>query len=321
MYRALKVTKLRIVYSRCKYLKRVGYLSDDQSSERIAFRALKGLEINHKISLETLDRFNPRSTASNRLKAFFEVCDLVVFDIAKGNPNIYYEIGIAVGLNKNHLIIADSAELITYDISAQSHIITNRLNIELIEFELFSALNSVNSTKLLQNPAHLFHDSNRSNFEKSFRRVYEYSGTRRHIQTETWFKDLISEINGFQVIENESPNKRTQFDLLLWNSTDDPDLKPLGNPIPVEITSIKSISKSNWLNRAKHIRNQGLKSLLIISSAANNRNNAAFSNTIKSQEDILMVFLDREDLIEVRSPEELYFAIKTELLKIAYGNS
>jgi hypothetical protein len=69
---------------------------------------------------------------------------------------------------------------------------------------------------------------------------------------------------------------------------------------------------------AEKLKKQGLRSLILATTAKNRRNSITFANQLKSEYGILIVALDRDDLIDITNSKDLYFAIKKQLLNIEY---
>jgi len=305
-------------------VKRVGFITDEIGIEEPITRILNEFDGREEFHVETINRLNPELPTLNKIHSILEMCDVIVFYISKGSPNIYYEIGLAQGSKKKVIIIAESDIQIPFDLSFQRCIITEGHNFESVAYEIFRAIK--NSSKL----NFKFHTSNIESkyiFDSYFnnyspklkyRDLYAFNGPKRYKLFEQWFFELARNVNQWKVIEAENGHARDSFDFMLWNSADDPELQSLGNPIPVELKALNSMNLSQWHYLAEKIKKQGLRSLLLLTTAKNKRNAATFASKLKKEYGILFVALDRDDLIEIESPKDLYLAIKQQMLNIIY---
>lgn len=305
-------------------MKRVGFITDDIDIEEPISRILHEFDDQDEIRVETINRLNPELPTINKIQSLLELCDVIVFYISKGNPNIYYEIGLAQGAKKNVIIIAQSRSQIPFDLSYQKCIITEGRNFEHVAYEIFRAIDRGAKSNYPLHPSNIeskyIFDSYFNNYapQLSYRDLYAFNGPKRHRLFEQWFFELAKNVNQWQVIEAEKDRSRNSFDFMLWNSADDPELQSLGNPIPVELKALNSMNSSQWHHLAEKIKKQGLRSLLLLTTAKNRRNAATFANKLKEEYGILIVALDRDDLIEIETPKDLYIAIKQQLLNIMY---
>jgi len=305
-------------------VKRVGFITDDIDIEEPISRILREFDGQDEIRVETINRLNPELPTLSKVQSLLEMCDVIVFYISKGSPNIYYEIGLAQGARKNVIIIAESHRLIPFDLSYQKCIITEGLNFEHIAYELFSAIekgskSNINIYSSDIESKNLF-DSYFNSYapQLKYRDLYAFNGPKRRRLFEQWFSDLANNVNQWQIIEAEKGHARDSFDFMLWNSAVDPELQLLGNPIPVELKALNAMNSSQWHQLAEKIKKQGLRSLLLLTTAKNRRNASTFANKLKDEYGILIVALDRDDLIEIETPKDLYLAIKQQLLNIMY---
>jgi hypothetical protein len=305
-------------------VKRVGFITDDIDIAEPISRILREFDGQEEIRVETINRLNPELPTLSKIQSLLEMCDVIVFYISKGSPNIYYEIGLAQGAKKNVVIIAESHSQIPFDLSYQKCIITEGHNFEHVAYEIFRAIdNGAKSNRNIYSTdiesKHLF-DSYFDSYAPQliYRDLYAFNGPKRHRLFEQWFFELAKNVNQWQVIEAEKGHSRDAFDFMLWNSADDPELQSLGNPIPVELKALNAMNSSQWQRLAEKIKKQGLRSLLLLTTAKNRRNAASFANKLKQDYGILIVALDRDDLIEIETPKDLYLAIKQQLLNIMY---
>ena len=259
-------------------MKRVGFITDDIDIEEPISRILRKFDGQDEIRVETINRLNPELPTLSKVQSLLEMCDVIVFYISKGSPNIYYEIGLAQGARKNVIIIAESRRLIPFDLSYQKCIITEGLNFEHVAYELFSAIekgskSNINIYSSDIESKNLF-DSYFNSYapQLKYRDLYAFNGPKRHRLFEQWFSDLANNVNQWQIIEAEKGHTRDSFDFMLWNSADDPELQLLGNPIPVELKALNAMNSSQWHRLAEKIKKQGLRSLLLLTTGKNRRN-------------------------------------------------
>ena len=305
-------------------MKRVGFITDNIDIQEPISKILHDFDGHEDIRVETINRLNPELPTINKIQSILDMCDVIVFYISKGSPNIFYEIGLAQGAKKKVIIIADSHNKIPFDLSFQKCIITDGDSFEYVAYEIFRAIEYSSKSNSLTNT--LSYDSKfifESYFndyapEVKYRDLYAFSGSKRHKLFEQWFLGLAKNIKQWQIIESDKGSSREAFDFMVWNSGDDPELQSLGNPIPVELKALNSMSFSQWSRLAENIRKQGLRSLLLLTTGKNKRDSAVFASKLKKEHGVLIVALDRDDLIDIESSKDLYLAIKQQLLTIMY---
>jgi len=308
-------------------VKRIGFITDEIEINEPISRILETFNSRREIQVETINRLNPELPTINKIQSLIEMCDVIVFYISKGSPNIYYEIGLAHGNKKNVLLVSETHNLIPFDLSHQRCIIMNGKNFDDIGYELIKLIDE----KLDSSSRNSYLNINQTNLyeryfneyapELSYRDLYAFSGPKRHILFEQWFSGLAKNVTQWEVIEAEQNHSRDSFDFMLWNSANDPELNALGNPIPVELKALNTMNSSQLMRIAEKLKKQGLKSLILLTTAKNRRNSINFANKLKHDYGILIVALDRDDLIDIETPKDLYFSIKKQLLNIMYKGS
>lgn len=305
-------------------MKRIGFITDDIEIEEPISRILHKFERHEEFRVETINRLNPELPAISKIQSIIELCDVILFFISNGNPNIYYEIGLAQGSNKKVILISRSTSLIPLDLSHQRCIIMNGKNFDEVGYEIFKSIDknqTVNFNKWSSHyPSEHLYDTYFNEYapELAYRDLYAFSGFKRHRLFEQWFAGLAKNITQWEVIESDQSHIRDTFDFMLWNGADDPEFKILGNPIPVELKALNSLNNNQLLVLAERLKKQGLRSLILATTAKNRRNSINFANKLKDEYGILIVTLDRDDLIDIETPKDLYFAIKQQLLNIMY---
>lgn len=305
-------------------MKRIGFITDDIDIQEPISKILDKFNKQEKIHVETINRLNPELPTINKIQSLFDMCDVIVFYISRGNPNIYFEIGLAQGAKKEVIIISQSHSLIPFDLSHQKCIVADSGNFEHIAYEVFRALEQSSGTKnSYKSKTTTFNmlDSYFNNYspDVKYRDLYAFNGPKRHNLFERWFYGLAKNIIQWQVMESEKVKSRDSFDFMIWNSSDDPELQSLGNPIPVELKALNSMNTQQWNYLAEKIKRQGLRSLLLLTTAKNRKNSTTFARKLKNDYGIILISLDRDDLIDIDNPKDLYLSIKRQLLNIVYG--
>ncbi len=304
-------------------MKRIGFITDDIELKEPLSTVLGRFDDGHEFQVETINRLSPDIPAINKVLSLIRLCDTVVFFIGKGASNIYYEIGLAHASNKNVILMTSSHNLIPLDLSYQKYILVEDKNFEKAGYEIFTALQG----QTLHHDR-WFHDIQLVQFQTyfkdyspalKFRDLYAFSGSKRTKMFERWFVELAKNVNQWKVIESESKLDRDAFDLMLWNSADDPDFSILGNPIPVELKALNAMNSHQLDLLAQKLSKQGLRSLILATTGVNRTNPVRLAKRIRQQYGVLIVALDRDDLIDIDSSKDLYFALKRQLLNIAFG--
>ncbi|MGY2800125.1 hypothetical protein ACVWV0_004401 [Ewingella americana] len=307
-------------------MKRIGFITDDIDIQEPISKIFSEFDRQEEIYVETINRLNPELPTINKIQSLLEMCDVIVFYISRGTPNIYYEIGLAQGVKKEVIIISHSHSLIPFDLSHQKCIVTESGDFEHIAYEVFRAVEESSGMRTSHKPklgtsnmldTYFAHYSP----EIKYRDLYALNGPKRHKLFGKWFYELAKNITQWQVMESSNMRSQDSFDFMIWNSSDDPELQSLGNPIPVELKALNSMNSQQWNFLAEKIRRQGLRSLLLLTTATNRRNAVTFARKLKNEYGILLISLDRDDLIDIENPKDLYFSIKRQLLSIVYGGN
>ena len=307
-------------------MKRIGFISDDLDVEEPISRAISEFGDSQEFRVETLNRLNPSLPIIQKIRSLLEMCDVVVFYISQGSPNIYYEIGLAQGSRKKIVIIAKSQSLVPFDLAHEKCIVAKSNNFDGIQYELYEAIfssptNYRHANSPYRSDEHFYDEYFRDfSSEMDFRDLYAVNGPARSRAFERWFVSLAKNVTQWDVIEAESRSRSRSsgFDFLLWNKSDDPEFQVLGNPIPVEIKALNALNLSQIMSLAERLQKQGLKSLLLLTTAKNRSSSSAISHRLKKDFGATIVALDRDDLLDVHTPKDLYFAIKRQLLEVAY---
>ncbi|EPT6987638.1 hypothetical protein ACVR1Z_004099, partial [Cronobacter sakazakii] len=274
-------------------MKRIGFITDDIDIQEPISKILDKFNKQEKIHVETINRLNPELPTINKIQSLFDMCDVIVFYISRGNPNIYFEIGLAQGAKKEVIIISQSHSLIPFDLSHQKCIVADSGNFEHIAYEVFRAVEQSSGTKnSYKSKTTTFNmlDSYFNNYspDVKYRDLYAFNGPKRHNLFERWFYGLAKNIIQWQVMESEKVKSRDSFDFMIWNSSDDPELQSLGNPIPVELKALNSMNTQQWNYLAEKIKRQGLRSLLLLTTAKNRKNSTTFARKLKNDYGIIL---------------------------------
>lgn len=303
-------------------MKRIGFITDDIHFQEPITKVLHDFNSQEEFYVETINRLNPEFSALTKIISLIQMCDVLVFYIRRGTANIYYEIGLAQGGGASTVIVSSSHELIPFELSHQKIIINNSGDFEIISYELFCMLEQA-STSSYKSPLK-YSDANVVPLPKEYfsgfkyRDLYAFDGASRHKLFEDWFFELSTNVAQWDVMQSESLISGVFFDFLIWNSVGDAELNLLGNPIPVLLKSTNSMNFSEWSLLAGKIKKQGLRSLILLTTAKNRIDSYSFSNKIRKQHGIMLISLDRDDLIDIETPKDLYLSIKKELLNIVY---
>lgn len=250
--------------------------------------------------------------------------DLVVAYIMDYNPNLFYEIGLAHGLGKTVVIIADKSFKVPADLINQKIVILSNNPVDKNQntFRLEKLFRQILYEKEIsgfQKPTDEIKDLEVSNsgIKYEFKDVLHLQGITRHEMFEKWFSELVQGIPAWEVIQ--APPVDKGYDFVIWNGSHDNELNILGNPIPVELKAGKSISKDVIDRLVDNAIIQGIKGIILLTTASRNRSIDAYIKEIYEDKRFVVIFLELEDLINIKSPKEFKERINSKLFSLVYG--
>jgi hypothetical protein len=309
-------------------MKRIGLLTDHwgPSSVRGALESIGRMD---GYRLETIDDFRSIESIAQAVWGLLNLVDVVVAYITKDSRNIYYEIGLAHGLGKPVIVLVEGATSLSGDLIGQRVISvdSNKYSSENLAFRIKEAIDETDRRGRAftgyRGPREDTGHYPPSGFDVSsvadFRSLFSFEGAARGIHFERWLSDVARAVPGWEVIESERSRGRDQgFDLVIWNSRDDFELNALGNPIAIELKSIRAMNASmlsDFLNRA---RKSGLKAVVLATTGINDARTQKMLSRLRKEGGINAIALDRDDLIQVTHPEDLLMLFKRKVRELLY---
>ncbi|MHB8103344.1 MAG: hypothetical protein ACYDEF_14525 [Methanosarcina sp.] len=253
-----------------------------------------------------------------------ELSDLVVAYIKDYNPNLFYEIGLAHGLGKHVVIISDKyfrvpADLINQKIVILSSDLSDKCqNIFTLE-KLFDQLLYEKGAFGFQTPTEEVKNIEASNSEIGYKLkdLLWLNGSTRHEMFEKWFFELVQGIPEWEIIQ--APPVDKGYDFVIWNGYSDNELNILGNPIPVELKAGKNVSKDTIKKLVDNALLQGIKGVILPTTASRTRSIDAYIKKIYEEKRFVVIFLELDDLLKVKSPRDFIEIIKSKLFSLVYG--
>lgn len=309
-------------------MKRIGLLTDHwgPSSVRGALESIGRMD---GYRLETIEDFRSIESIAQAVWGLLNLVDVVVAYITKDSRNIYYEIGLAHGLGKPVIVLVEGATSLSGDLIGQRVISvdSNKYSSENLAFRIKEAIDETDRRGRAftgyRGPREDTGHYPPSGFDASsiadFRSLFSFEGAARGVRFERWLSDVARAVPGWEVIESERSRGRDQgFDLVIWNSRDDFELNALGNPIAIELKSIRAMNASmlsDFLNRA---RKSGLKAVVLATTGINDARTQKMLSRLRKEEGINAIALDRDDLIQVTHPEDLLMLFKRKVRELLY---
>lgn len=309
-------------------MKRIGLLTDrwGQSSVR---EALENIGRTDEYRLETIEDFQSVESIAQAVWGLLNLVDVIVAYITQDSPNIYYEIGLAHGLGKPVIVLTEGANSLYGDLIGQRVISIDSHNYssENLAFRIKQAIDETDQRSHTftgyRGPREETRHYPPSRFDISsitdFRTLFSFEGSARGIRFEQWLSAVARAVPGWDVIESERSHGKDQgFDLVIWNSRDDFELNALGNPIAIELKSIRAMNASmlsDFLNRA---RTSGLKAVVLATTGINDPRTQKMLHRLRKEEGINAIALDRDDLIQVKHPEDLLMLFKRKVRELLY---
>lgn len=309
-------------------MKRIGLLTDHwgPSSVRGTLEKIGQMD---GYRLETIEDFRSIESIAQAVWGLLNLVDVVVAYITKDSRNIYYEIGLAHGLGKPVIVLVEGATSLSGDLIGQRVISVDpdKYSSENLAFRIKEAIDETDRRGRAftgyRGPREDTGHYPISGFDASsipdFRSLFSFEGAARGVRFERWLSEVARAVPGWEVIESEKLRGHNQgFDLVIWNSRDDFELNALGNPIAIELKSIRAMSASmlsNFLNRA---RKSGLKAVVLATTGINDARTQKMLVRLRKEEGINAIALDRDDLIQVTRPEDLLMLFKQKVRGLLY---
>lgn len=301
---------------------RIGFLSDPAEGTRQLGQKIRTAVEASGHHFETVDRSSPDLPLLHKVVAMINLCDLIAAAPGRDeNPNLWYEIGLAHGLRKPVVfLIPESTGLpselltqrsITYGTGAEG------LERAVFTFEAILAQYEKHSSRLdvLLGPFEELSTAAASAVPVgSFRDLYALRAPLRAIQFEQWFGALLRGIPGIEILEStKTDSASSRFDFLLWNADDDPDLRILGNPIPVVLKSSRLLNAQTARRIVDSATNMQLKSIIFANTAHSSKSLRRALVRFDPERPLTVIDLDRDALIDVSTSKDLLMAIKTQV--------
>jgi hypothetical protein len=290
--------------------------------------ALEDLARTPDFRLETIDEFRQVESIAQAVWGMINLVDVVVAFVTKESTNLYYEIGLAHGVGKPVIIVAEDLTSLPPDLVAQRILLINSQSfpIENLAFRLREAIEEIDRGHSFvgyrgprDEPAQYPRSYTNEQSVPDFRSLFAYQGVARSIRFERWFADVARSIPGWEVIEAEKPiGKGPRFDLVIWNSREDYELTALGNPIAVELKPIRSMNSSMLSEFLHRARVGGLKAVVLATTGSNDARTKKLLSRLRKEEAINAIALDRDDLIQVTDPEKLLLLFKEKIRELLY---
>ena len=307
-------------------MKRIGLLNSFSREADDLKNALKYISENEGYEIETLDDFDLKETVSGAIWGLINLCDVLIAFANKRNESLYYQIGLAHGAGKSVIIVTEHEYSLPPEIRGQRILSTSQRSLfdSNFIFQLTEAIEDATRRKSgYLGPRYeykrysMYEDFRPS---RNFSDLFAEEGPRRNQLFEQWFSELAAGIEGWEVIESDTKNRRDRgFDLVIWNSHEDSELAVLGNPIAVEIKAIGSMN-SSMLHQFLHMsKKSGIKGLILATTGSNDRRTRNLLKRLRIEEGINAIALDRDDLINVRNSSDLLFLVKSKVRELLYG--
>ncbi|HHT5345458.1 TPA: hypothetical protein ACTY9I_001715 [Raoultella planticola] len=307
-------------------MKRIGLLNGLSHEANELKNSLKNMSQLEGYEVETIDDFYQQETVSGAMWGLINLCDVLVAFVNKNSESLYYQIGLAHGAGKPVVIITDNEYTLPPEIRGQRILSISKYDFldNKFVFQLKEAVDDATRRKsgyLGPRSEHKKYSASH-NFQPAvnFRDLFSVEGYRRARLFEQWLAERAAGIEGWEVTASESRDRRDAgFDLVIWNSQEDSELSILGNPIAVEIKAINSMSLANLHNLLKISKKSGIKGLILATTGLNDIRTKRLLSRLRVEEGINVIALDRDDLINVISPSDLLYLVKTKVRELLYG--
>ncbi|QEI09067.1 hypothetical protein FXN63_01990 [Pigmentiphaga aceris] len=309
-------------------MKIIGYLSNHRGRD-VVLAALQELAAYENYRIETVGDFSRVGSIAQAIWGLINISDVLVAYISKESPYLYYEIGLAHGSGKPVVILAEKSVAPPVEVLGQRVFTIDPLveSVENIAFRVQDAIEEAVRKKNLfigyRNPRDSDYLPSPQGYLSpigDFRALFSYEGAARGHRFERWFVEAAKSVPGWEVIESERNHRRDDgFDCVIWNSREDYELTVLGNPIAIELKSIRGMTAdvlSKFLHRA---RISGLKAVVLATTGKNDARTLKLLSRLRKEEGINAIALDRDDLIHVSDSEGMVNLFKHKIRELLYG--
>ena len=309
---------------------RIGFISDHRGPSLVR-AALEQLQQRSVIQLETIDDYRPVESIDQATWSLINLVDVVVAVVIKGSQNLYYEIGLAHGVGKPVIVVGEEGAPEPPPALASQRIvrITSRFDTQdSVAFRLNEAINEALTRKkpfsgpraLTDHPPSYSSPYFDSSTVADFRSLFAYEGISRAIRFEQWFASMARGVPGWEVITSDRHGRSTDgFDLVIWNSREDSELMVLGNPIAVELKAIRAMNSEALSHFLSLARKSGLKAVVLATTGVNLPRTKRLLSKLRADEGIRAIAMDRDDLIQVSTPEQLLRIFKEKVREVLYN--
>ncbi len=315
-------------------MKQVAFITDDWDREaQGGFEphfAVQLAAADHDAKVKTIDRFSVEESVLQRLWHLLEESDLIIVNITHNSPSLIYEIGLAHGLGKPVLIMTNQEVVkLPADLSGQFVVVykNDREALARLKFKLSNLMHDVlyekKSLRMLWGPreANISPQVSDRCVKLEFREILSLKGLPQIRQLQNWVFELADGVPDWEVFrasETESEAEKG-YDLVLWNSLADPDLTLLGNPIPIALEVTKTLRREVLKTLSRQARLQGLKGVILGTTAKATEGNKGWVKELSMSENLIIILLDSDDLLSVKSSKDLVDKIKSKLLDLIYS--
>lgn len=246
------------------------------------------------------------------LHARLEDSDLIVAILVDGSPNTYFELGLAHGMGKPVLMIVDSGILLPTDLVGMTVFRADFKSGLTAEFKF---LLRENLKKAFRDPqfARGFkwppledetHSSAVPVAKLSLDDLLRRPPTERAALFEDWLCEVLSHVDGWEVIRPSAKDPGYNYDFVIWNDLEDSALRILGNPIPVEAKSAQIITPEQISSLLHHVRQNRVHGFLLIGLGTVSAGARKRISELYKHERILGVVLDQSDLRSMQSTDD-----------------
>jgi hypothetical protein len=311
-------------------MKRVAFITDDWETQESVYNSVLLAAQDNDAEVKRLDRFSAEDSVAWRLWTLLEQSDLVILNIVYNSPNIIYEIGLAHGLGKPVIIITTNRELnLPSDLLSQTIVFfeNNGEGLAKLKFQISKLINGVfydtNRLRLVWGPREATRSPEISDLraKSDLSEILSLAGTDRGMQFENWFSELAQGVVGWEVLNSNHNYTDRDYDFVIWNSLPDSELMALGNPIPVELKATEILGTKVLETLSHKARLQGMKGLIVCTTAKATESNRAWVREFFLKENFLTIWLDRDDLLSIKSSKDLVDKLKSRLLDLIYRGS
>lgn len=222
-------------------IKRIAYLTDGEDKSGY-ISSIINEDSPDEYSVVGVNFYRTDETLARSLMKVINSSDFVICDIQYGKSDIIYLSGFLAGLRKNMLLMCDRGAQLPYILESSDVVYYSHLSLhnEVIRIrEILSESKNIKKASKLLKLSPLDYRSIRSQYFElgDISRIYIYDDRQRRAFADKWICEAISSVAGLSIKKSSGYRNMINYDYIVVNKSEDPDIRQLGSIISLVIQS------------------------------------------------------------------------------------